>query len=53
LTARNDEGSPAVPSPIGQWKIAYSPNMPASARCSNSPFIVFGAMKLFISRYGQ
>ena len=30
LTARNDEGSPAVPAPISYWKIAYSPNMPAS-----------------------
>ena len=29
LTARNDEGSPAVPAPISHWKIAYSPNMPA------------------------
>jgi hypothetical protein len=29
LTARNDEGSPAVPAPISYWRIAYSPNMPA------------------------
>src|SRR5262249_24355404 len=29
LTARNDEGSPAVPAPTTYWKIAYSPNMPA------------------------
>ena len=29
LTARNDEGSPAVPAPISHWKIVYSPNMPA------------------------
>jgi hypothetical protein len=30
LTACNDEGSPALPAPMGYWKIAYSPNMPAS-----------------------
>jgi hypothetical protein len=30
LTACNDEGSTAVPAPIISWKIAYSPNMPAS-----------------------
>lgn len=29
LTVSNDEGSPAAPAPGGQWKIAYSPNMPA------------------------
>jgi hypothetical protein len=29
LTARNNEGLPAVAAPISPWKIAYSPNMPA------------------------
>jgi hypothetical protein len=28
LTARNDEGSPAVLAPISHWKIAYRPNIP-------------------------
>jgi hypothetical protein len=31
LTACNDEGSPAAPAAsVSSWKIAYSPNMPAS-----------------------